>query len=159
MFDKTLIVFTSDHDADDFLGDHWLGEKDLFHELSVRMPLIIVDPSSSADKTRGTVERRLVEAIDLLPTFLDIAGGQPHPQRLGRFSALAARRSCLNLARIHGQREIDYSGVLHVICWVTAAGVLGIYAAHGAGSTFWLTSNSDRNCLIWTIRRNLSPTG
>jgi arylsulfatase A-like enzyme len=25
-----MIVFTSDHG--DYLGDHWMGEKDLFHE-------------------------------------------------------------------------------------------------------------------------------
>ena len=36
LMEKTLIVFTSDHG--DYLGDHWLGEKDLFHEESVRIP-------------------------------------------------------------------------------------------------------------------------
>ena len=50
--DNTVIVFTSDHG--DYLGDHWLGEKDLFHEPSVRIPLIIADPSESAESTRGT---------------------------------------------------------------------------------------------------------
>ena len=38
----TLIVFTSDHG--DYLGDHWLGEKELFHEPSVHVPMILVDP-------------------------------------------------------------------------------------------------------------------
>ncbi len=65
----TLIVFTSDHG--DYLGDHWLGEKELFHDCITRVPLIVVDPRVSADKTRGTVCRELVESIDLLPTFLD----------------------------------------------------------------------------------------
>lgn len=68
----TMIVFTSDHG--DYLGDHWLGEKELFHDASSRVPLIVVDPRRAADATRGSVERRLVEAIDLLPTFLDAAG-------------------------------------------------------------------------------------
>jgi arylsulfatase A-like enzyme len=70
--DDTMIVFTSDHG--DYMGDHWLGEKELFHEESVRVPLIIYDPSDAADKTRGHVEKRLVEAIDLVPTFLDVTG-------------------------------------------------------------------------------------
>lgn len=70
----TLVVFTSDHG--DYLGDHWLGEKELFHDPSVRIPLIVVDPSARADATRGTVCSHLVEAIDLLPTFVEIAGGQ-----------------------------------------------------------------------------------
>lgn len=30
LLEDTLIVFTSDHG--DYLGDHWLGEKDLFHD-------------------------------------------------------------------------------------------------------------------------------
>ncbi len=71
---QTLIVFTSDHG--DYLGDHWLGEKELFHDASARIPLIIMDPSASADATRGTVSDELVESIDLLPTFVDVAGGQ-----------------------------------------------------------------------------------
>jgi arylsulfatase A-like enzyme len=71
--DDTLIVFTSDHG--DYLGDHWLGEKDLFHEESVRIPLIVRDPDAAADATRGQRETRLVEAIDLLPTFYEMLGG------------------------------------------------------------------------------------
>ncbi len=30
--ENTLIVFTSDHG--DYLGDHWLGEKEMFHDAS-----------------------------------------------------------------------------------------------------------------------------
>jgi len=53
LLDTTMIVFTSDHG--DYLGDHWMGEKDLFHEQSAKIPLIVIDPSSTADSTRGTV--------------------------------------------------------------------------------------------------------
>ncbi len=72
LMENTLIVFTSDHG--DYLGDHWLGEKDLFHEPSVKVPLIVCDPSPEADKARGSVCDALVEAIDLVPTFLDALG-------------------------------------------------------------------------------------
>lgn len=72
--DDTLIVFTSDHG--DYMGDHWLGEKMFFHEPSVTVPLIICDPSPQANATRGTVCDALVEQIDLLPTFVDAAGGR-----------------------------------------------------------------------------------
>lgn len=71
--DDTMIVFTSDHG--DYLGDHWLGEKELFHEESVRIPMIVYNPDESADATRGTTDDRLVESIDLLPTFVDALGG------------------------------------------------------------------------------------
>ncbi len=72
--DNTMIVLTSDHG--DYLGDHWLGEKDLFHAQSVKIPMIIYDPRAQADATRGTTCDALVEAIDLAPTFVDAAGGK-----------------------------------------------------------------------------------
>ena len=71
--DDTMIVVTSDHG--DFLGDHWMGEKMFFHDASVKVPMIIYDPSSGADATRGTVCDALVECIDLAPTFVEVAGG------------------------------------------------------------------------------------
>jgi arylsulfatase A-like enzyme len=68
----TLVVFCSDHG--DYLGDHWLGEKELFHDCIQRVPFILYDPSSEADATRGGVEERFVEAIDVVPTILDGLG-------------------------------------------------------------------------------------
>jgi arylsulfatase A-like enzyme len=72
LWDGTLIVFTSDHG--DYLADHWLGEKYLFHEASVRAPLIVRDPFREADSTRTSLCDALVETIDLAPTFLEIFG-------------------------------------------------------------------------------------
>jgi arylsulfatase A-like enzyme len=77
LMDNTMIVFCADHG--DFLGDHWLGDKEMFHEPVVRTPLIIVDPDARADATRGTRCAALVEAIDLAPTFLDVYEGTPLP--------------------------------------------------------------------------------
>ncbi len=68
----TMIVITSDHG--DYLGDHWLGEKELFHDCSVRIPLIVYDPRPEADGARGSVCEELVESIDLAPTFLEALG-------------------------------------------------------------------------------------
>jgi arylsulfatase A-like enzyme len=67
-FDDTLIFFTSDHG--DFLGDHWLGEKEMFYEEALRVPFIVYDPDASADATRGTIDNRFVEAVDVVPTIL-----------------------------------------------------------------------------------------
>ena len=74
LFENTMIVVTSDHG--DYLGDHWLGEKELFHEESARIPMIVYDPSKAADATRGTVDDALVESIDLAPTFVEAVGGK-----------------------------------------------------------------------------------
>ncbi|HEY1797232.1 MAG TPA: alkaline phosphatase family protein [Stellaceae bacterium] len=75
--ENTLVVFTSDHG--DYLGDHWLGEKDFFHDCTVKVPLIVADPSPEADATRGTASAALVEAIDLVPSFVEYCGGAPKP--------------------------------------------------------------------------------
>lgn len=71
--ENTMIVLTADHG--DYLGDHWLGEKDMFHDPSVKIPMIVYDPRKSADTTRGTTCDTLVEAIDLAPTFVEVSGG------------------------------------------------------------------------------------
>ncbi len=77
LMDNTMIVFTSDHG--DYLGDHWMGEKDLFHDPSVKVPLIVYDPRDEADATRGRVRGELVECIDLAPTILRYFGGPELP--------------------------------------------------------------------------------
>lgn len=71
--DNTMIILTSDHG--DYLGDHWMGEKDLFHAPSVKVPLIVYDPRSAADTTRGSTCDALVESIDVTATIIDAAGG------------------------------------------------------------------------------------
>ena len=106
--DETMIVITSDHG--DYMGDHWLGEKDLFHEPSVKVPLIVYDPSPAADATRGAVCDALVESIDLLPTFVEVAGGTPRMEMLEGHSLLPF----LHDAKATGPRdftisEYDYS--------------------------------------------------
>lgn len=70
----TMIVLTSDHG--DYLGDHWMGEKDLFHDPSAKIPMIIYDPRAEADATRGTTCDALVESIDLAATFVEAGGGK-----------------------------------------------------------------------------------
>ncbi len=86
LMENTLIVFTSDHG--DYLGDHWLGEKEMLHEESVRVPLIVYDPDARADATRGAIDDRLTESIDLAPTFVEALGGKDEGQRLEGCSLL-----------------------------------------------------------------------
>ncbi len=83
----TLVVFTSDHG--DYLGDHWLAEKDIFHEPSVRIPLIICDPDRAADTTRGSVNHQLVGAVDVLPTLIEAVGAEVATEAIEGHSLLA----------------------------------------------------------------------
>ncbi|MCH9671288.1 MAG: sulfatase-like hydrolase/transferase, partial [Gammaproteobacteria bacterium] len=88
--DDTMVIFTSDHG--DYLGDHWLGEKDLFHDEVVRVPMIIYDPSRAADATRGETIEQFVEAIDIVPTLLEALGGEPARTSLDGRSLLPLMR-------------------------------------------------------------------
>jgi arylsulfatase A-like enzyme len=104
----TMIVVTSDHG--DYLGDHWLGEKTFCHDTSVRVPMIVYDPSTQADATRGTASDALVQLIDLAPTFVEIAGGT-----MAELDCVLEGKSLLPLLHGHDQArefafcEYDYS--------------------------------------------------
>ncbi|WP_420547043.1 sulfatase-like hydrolase/transferase [Curvivirga sp.] len=102
--DDTLIVFTSDHG--DYLGDHWLGEKELFHDCSTKIPLIIAGP----DLAEGQVIDELVEAIDLIPTFVDSLGGSvPNPRLEGRSLLQLLKDGKVANWRDYAICELDYS--------------------------------------------------
>ena len=77
--ESTIIVFGADHG--DHLGDHWLGEKFLFYESGIRVPLIFNFPDSHNWKA-GTRRKELVESIDIIPTFIDLYNGHSFNDRL-----------------------------------------------------------------------------
>ncbi|CAG9269296.1 Putative sulfatase [Paraburkholderia unamae] len=106
----TLIVFTADHG--DFLGDHWLGEKEMFYDTVQRVPFIVYDPSSAADATRGTREARFVSGVDVVPTVLDALGLPKYEERVEGASLLPLTRA--DAAQTEDWRsyvvsELDYS--------------------------------------------------
>ncbi len=105
--DNTMIVLTSDHG--DYLGDHWLGEKDLFHDQSAKIPLIVYDPRAEADGTRGTCCDALVESIDLAATFVEVAGGEVPDHIIEGRSLLPFLRGENPDWREYAISEFDYS--------------------------------------------------
>lgn len=72
LWEKTLIVFTSDHGEQ--MGDHWLLGKCGYFDASYRIPLIIRDPRRTGDKSRGAVVERFTENVDVMPTMLEALG-------------------------------------------------------------------------------------
>ena len=109
--EDTMIVLTSDHG--DYLGDHWMGEKDLFHEPSVKIPMIVYDPRPEADGARGTVCDALVESIDLAPTFVEAAGGAVPDHILEGRSLMPWLRGERPDWRRYAISEYDYSVMPH----------------------------------------------
>jgi arylsulfatase A-like enzyme len=69
--DSTVIALTSDHG--EMLGDHWTLGKFGYFDQSFHVPLIIVDPRR---KGGGRIEL-FSEAVDVMPTIIEIAGGAP----------------------------------------------------------------------------------
>jgi arylsulfatase A-like enzyme len=64
----TLTVFSSDH------GAQWPFAKWNLYDAGIRVPLIAVWPDKIP---AGTTSAAMVQWTDLLPTFIDLAGGQP----------------------------------------------------------------------------------
>ena len=105
--DDTMVVFCSDHG--DNMGDHWMGEKDLFYDCSARIPLIVYDPSAAADGTRGLQSDALVEAIDLAPTFIETMGGTVKPHIVEGRSLRPLLHGETGEHRSHVISEYDYA--------------------------------------------------
>ncbi|QDT09047.1 Arylsulfatase [Planctomycetes bacterium K23_9] len=66
LYDKTMIVFTSDH------GMAFAGGKTTVYEGGLRVPMVVRDPYQ---KNRGAKSDALISHIDITPTLLDFAGG------------------------------------------------------------------------------------
>lgn len=72
-FEKnTVIIFTSDHGF--FLGEYGFAGKWTPHDISIRVPLVIYDPTRNATTLRRS---EMALGIDMAPTILDFAGIQP----------------------------------------------------------------------------------
>ena len=69
LYDKTMIVFTSDH------GMAFAGGKTTVYEGGLRVPMVVRDPYQ---KKRGVQSNAMVSHIDITPTILDFAGGLDH---------------------------------------------------------------------------------
>jgi len=70
LYDKTLIVFTSDHGEEFYDHSSWGHGHQLYDE-SLKVPLIIKFPAS---ENRGMRSDTIVSLVDVMPTILEEAG-------------------------------------------------------------------------------------
>ncbi|MGB7327570.1 MAG: sulfatase [Rubripirellula sp.] len=82
LYDKTMIVFTSDH------GMAFAGGKTTVYEGGLRVPMVVRDPYQSK---RGVESDALLSHIDITPTLLDFAGGLD-PKTNGPVNPINARK-------------------------------------------------------------------
>ena len=66
LYDKTLIVFTSDH------GMAFAGAKTTIFEGGLRVPFVVRNPY---EKNRGVTSNAMISHIDITPSLLDFASG------------------------------------------------------------------------------------
>ncbi len=66
VYDKTLIVFTSDH------GMAFSGGKTTVYEGGLKVPFVVRNPY---EENRGVVSNALISHIDITPSLLDFGGG------------------------------------------------------------------------------------
>ena len=71
MWENTIIILTSDHA--EMMGDHFMLGKGGFFDGSYRIPLIICDPRRQG--TAGAVLNHFTEAVDIMPTVIELLGG------------------------------------------------------------------------------------
>ncbi|MCZ6853663.1 MAG: sulfatase-like hydrolase/transferase, partial [Gammaproteobacteria bacterium] len=76
--DNTVVIFTSEHG--EMAGDHGMLEKRSFFEEAAKVPLLMRVPwlAKEQRKSAGSVSH-----IDLVPTLLDLSGGDPPPHLQG----------------------------------------------------------------------------
>jgi arylsulfatase A-like enzyme len=79
--EKTVVVFMGDHGQCHVRGKQFCYEEGLHIPLLVRWPDSVARPEGYKP---GTVNDRLIEAIDLAPTFLALAGAQKPEAMQGR---------------------------------------------------------------------------
>jgi len=125
--ENTLVIFTSDHG--EYLGDHYFLDKGHFYDETMRVPLIIRDPSPSAEARRGTQLDGFCESIDTAPTILEYLGiGVPD-----RFQGASL------LSRIRGESN--------------DAGKDAIHFEYDFRGKFSRLKNEDPDCcVLWVIR-------
>ncbi|MEX3014997.1 sulfatase-like hydrolase/transferase [Gymnodinialimonas hymeniacidonis] len=115
--ENTIIAFASDHG--DYMGDHWMGEKDFYHEMAVKVPMILADPRPEADPSRGSTCDALVEMIDLAPTFMTALGAEAKPHVIEGRDLTPILHGAGNINRRYAISEYDYH-------WSEMAEALGV---------------------------------
>lgn len=75
--DDTIVVLLGDHGF--LLGDHGMWTKHANFDLALRTPLVIRAPGAA----RGATSDAIVEAVDLVPTLLELTGVAPPPDLAG----------------------------------------------------------------------------
>ncbi|MEE4208446.1 MAG: choline-sulfatase, partial [Parvularcula sp.] len=119
--DNTIVILTSDHG--DMLGERGMWFKKVFFDNAVRIPLMISYPGIQSRRVTD-----VVSLVDLLPTFLDIAG----TEAVGRLDGHSLMPFVMGDASEHpgiAYAEITCEGVPEPVVMVRTGEYKLIYSA------------------------------
>ncbi len=155
LYDKTMIVFTSDH------GMAFAGGKTTVYEGGLNVPFVVRNPY---EENRGVTSDALISHIDITPSLLDFAGGLDRESNAPKdmvnakkfwkdFPEVAKDNLGPNLTSYHGKSWIPILGKPDAEHWDT------IFASH----TFheiqmyypMRVVRDDEYKLIWNIAHDL----
>ncbi len=154
LYDKTLIVFTSDH------GMAFPGGKTTVYEGGLRVPFVVRNPY---EPKRGVKHEALISHIDITPSLLDFAGGlDPRTNRPKQFvepkslwsgSEVAADNLGPKIAAYHGKSWIPILGDAKAEHWDT---IFASHTFHEIQMYYPMRAVRDREWkLIWNIAHPL----
>lgn len=103
----TVVVLTSDHA--EMMGDHFLLGKGGWFDGSYHIPLVIRDPRRKTPAGRRI--ERFTEAVDVLPTLLDLLGAEVPPHLDGRKLTPFLDGKTPDRWRTEAHWEFDYRGM------------------------------------------------
>ncbi len=118
--DETVVIFTSDHG--EWLGEHLrYGKGYPAHDQCSRVPLLMRLPGNTA---HARTDSGLTEALDVLPTILDLAAIQTQPHLQG----------CSLLPRLYGDGQCGDSALTEHTGWKSLRTERFRYVLHADGS-------------------------
>lgn len=155
LYDKTLIVFTSDH------GMAFAGGKTTVYEGGLRVPFVVRNPY---EKNRGVRHEALISHIDITPSLLDFAGGLDTEKNAPKemvnakkywadFPEIKKDNLGPALTNYHGQSWIPILGDAKAEHWET---VFASHTFHEIQMYYPMRVVRDKNYkLIWNIAHPL----
>lgn len=103
--ENTIVIFGSDHG--DNLGSHGYWNKGRLIEESIRIPLIVRAPGIAPAVAR----EQIAAVVDIMPTVLDLAGGEIPDSVQGRSLAPVLRGGCDQLPENYAFIETNGQGI------------------------------------------------
>lgn len=156
LFDKTMIVFTSDH------GMAFAGGKTTVYEGGLNVPFVVRNPY---EENRGIVSEALISHVDITPSLLDFAGGldpkvngpknwvNPAQYWKSKPYAAAENRGRGNFRSYHGKSWIPALGDAKAVHWET---IFASHTFHEIQMYYPMRVVRDRKYkLIWNIAHQL----